>query len=329
MKTKSYQLKAAVIGLGQIGMGYDYQSQNSRFRMTHCSAYHYHSDFELIAGVDPNADLIRAFEKKYASLGYKTVEQLFEKHALDVVSICVPTDYHYITFKKVAESGIHNILLEKPIAATLQEAKKIAKIAEKKKIRLLINYIRRFDPGILQLKTDIEKGEWGEIEKVSVWYSKGMLNNASHFIDLLIFLLGEIEKIEVINDGRLLENQDIEPDFQLKFDNGSIAYFLAAKEENFSLLEVEIITEKGRIRLINGGEEIETWKVSADPVYPGYRILKKLESSYVTEFNQYQHNVLHSFVTALRNKQPFLSNETSALESLKVVNFIQEQLKRK
>jgi hypothetical protein len=89
---------------------------------------------------------------------------------------------------------------------------------EKAECVLAVNYMRRFEPGAASLKKRIESGEFGSIFKGVAWYSKGIMNNGSHFIDLLRFWLGEVTGVDVIRPGRLWNGTDPEPDVCLHFN---------------------------------------------------------------------------------------------------------------
>mgnify|MGYP006141592483 CR=1 FL=1 len=83
---------AIVIGLGNIGMLYDYDL--SKQIATHCRAIDSHPEFELSGGVDINKKNLRLFEKKYNKPAYNTIDNAISELKPDLIVISNPTDQH-------------------------------------------------------------------------------------------------------------------------------------------------------------------------------------------------------------------------------------------
>ena len=316
-------LKAAVIGLGNIGMGYDYDSENNSIVLTHAKAFYLHPEFQLMAGIDPSPEKRDFFEKKYKTQSYPNVENfILNSSKPDVVAVAVPSNHHKDIFVQVAELGIKNIICEKPMSNGFNDAKIISDISQQYSINTLINYIRRFDPAIIQLKDWLKTGQLGVIEKIHVWYTGDYWVNASHFLDLIFFLIEE-EPDKIILTSKSLRQS---PDFFLRFNSGLMAYFNSAKPENFELFEVEIICESGRLTLLNGGRDIRIEKTVNDQLFQGYRILKEEQSLFETNFSRTQYHVLDSFFASIKNKCLALSNPETALKTNLVLQRIKDQL---
>jgi predicted dehydrogenase len=314
-------LKSAIIGLGQIGQGYDYNSDHQHFILTHAAALSTHGAYKLIAGVDTcEANRVR-FEKKFHCAAYDDTISLLEKYHLDVVIIAVPTECHYKVFKEVLKLKPKAILCEKPLSFSLPEAKEMLDEAKRHQIILVVNYMRRFEPSVLKLKEELHNQKIGEIYKVIVKYSKGIFNNASHFIDLLIFLFGSVLEVRLIKKGRKWNNQDPEPDFYLRF-SGIDAYFLAFREESFSVAEMEIFGSSGSIQYKNGGEKISIQTVIPDPNFSNYCILSPEVEVVSNGMQRYQWHVLENLYQYLMGKQSLYSSGQDALESLQVISKI-------
>jgi len=90
--------ESAVIGLGKIGMGFDYYCSDRSVTLTHASAYTQHPNFKLLCGVDPDCLRRKAFTKKFKLPAYGSVAEMFDTHQPEVVSLCVPTRYHFEVF---------------------------------------------------------------------------------------------------------------------------------------------------------------------------------------------------------------------------------------
>lgn len=312
---------SAVIGLGQIGQGYDYDWPNNSRALTHATGFTYHESFELIGGVDPNYYARKRFENKFKRPAYSDINKLFSREQPEIISIAVPTNFHYTVFQEVIESCPRAIICEKPITTSLKDALNMLALSKKHGCVLLINYMRRYEPGVLSLKKAIDQGEIGDIYKGVVWYSKSLLNNGSHFIDLLIYFLGDVFGKEIIGTGRIWEKKDPEPDICLRFRNTSI-YMFSAREEFFSLNNMRLIGTQGEIYYAEGGNEINIRKTQPHPDYPGYSILRPDYITISNDLKRYQWHVLEHLKNNLIDGVPLHSDGKSAIKTMKVIEEI-------
>lgn len=313
------RFSAAIIGLGQIGQGYDYDLSDDRMVLTHASAYHYHKGFDLIAAVDHDPKQCERFVGKFGLPAYASLETLLSRHHPEVFSICVPTPQHFKTFLDVIPHKPAAILCEKPIAAELSEGEEMVRLAETHQCALLVNYIRRFEPGVLVLKEMIQRQECGEIYKGVAWYSKGIIHNGSHYIDLLRFLLGEVTSVQLLERGREWMGDDQEPDACIHIGDIPI-YFLAAREECFSAGSIELMGTRGHILYGDGGEYIEAREVKADPVFSGYKVLNNEPQQIPSDMKHYQLHVLDHLYKHLTLKTVLNGDGKSALGTLAVLH---------
>jgi len=121
----------------------------------------------LAAVVDADKNQAERIAKKYNARWYTTYQELFEKEQLDAVTIAVPTKYHKTCTIAALERKIP-VLLEKPIAATIEEAQEIIALARANNVPLMIGHIERFNPAVIELKKRLDSGELGEIYKIEV-----------------------------------------------------------------------------------------------------------------------------------------------------------------
>ena len=317
------KFSAAVVGLGRIGQGYDYACEDGTSVRTHASAFHNHDGYELVAGVDPLGEERRRFEEKYQRPTYDDVHALLRHHELDVIALAVPTEHHLETLKKIVGRDLRAVVCEKPIAATLTHANRMVDLAGQCGTALLVNYQRRFEPGVIELRDAIGREELGDIYKGTVWYSKGLVNNGSHFIDLLLFLLGDASEVTVLDPGRKCDG-DWEPDLMIRFGNASM-YFLAGREEHFSIGDVELVGTKGRAQYRIGGG-IELRASEAHPHIPGYRRLSPSARTLPNENDRYQWHVVQHLYQHLTANTRLNSDGHTALKTLRVVDEAIQQL---
>lgn len=316
---------SAVVGLGNIGQGFDYDDRDASLVLTHASAFHNHPGFELVAGVDPNPAARRRFEAKFNKPAVSSVSELYESQVPDVVAICVPTALHRSVFAEVVGSRPKAIVCEKPLASCVIDAEAIVAAAQDAGVLLLVNYMRRFEPAVKRLKQRIESGELGHFYKGVQWYSKGILNNCSHFVDLLAFLFGPATDIDVLNEGRRFEDFDSEPDVRVRF--GSVEmYLLAARTECFTMLNLQLLGTLADIRYNCGGESIVIHKTCNHPFAPGQKVLDTTPEIIDTDLPRYQWHVVQELYDCLLTGREPVSSGRTALETIRA---IQQMMARK
>ena len=185
---------------------------------------------------------------------------------------------------------------------------------EDRNVPLFVNYMRRADPGVIEIKNRIARGEIATPVKGVAWYSKGFFHNGSHFFNLLEYWLGSMQGATVVDRGRRWDNVDPEPDARVAFANGTIS-FLAAREEHFSHYTVELVTANGRLRYDDGGESIEWRPARPDPAFAGYFSLSVPESI-ASGMSRYQWHVADQLAAALAGRPYHLCTGTEALTTL-------------
>lgn len=248
--------KAIILGLGQIGMGYDYGTEPNEQVLSHAQALNIHQGFDLIAAVDPDTDKRRAFQNKFSKPAYISAKELYQAtpQPIDVVIIATPTEQHLLD---ITEACLHSpklIVCEKPLAEKDEDAKQIVELCKNSGCHLLVNYMRRSEPGTRAVGHLIQKGQLGTQLKGIVWYSKGLRHNGSHFIELLQHWLGKVQSFQIIKP-LLLENGDCASDVCLLFGDTPL-YFLSRDETAFSYYSIELMGELGQIRYDDGGFQI-------------------------------------------------------------------------
>lgn len=310
---------AAVIGLGSIGQGYDYDTEG--LILTHARAFTRHPGFELMAGVDPDANQRERFERQYRLPAYPDFAAMFAAAKPEVMALSVPTSLHAAIFAQILAARPQAILCEKPLAPTLTDARGMVAAAAAAGCVLAVNYVRRSDPGVQELKQAIDARQYGEIYKGVAWYSKGLRNNGTHLIDLLCYLLGEVDVYALLEPGRKWQQLDPEPDFRIRFGATEV-YFLSAREECFSHFRIELLATGGRLVYADGGSDVRARRVCDDPVFSGYRRLDPQDRRFCPDMGHYQWHALESLYQHLNSRTALASDGASALATQELVENI-------
>jgi predicted dehydrogenase len=255
---------------------------------------------------------------KYGKPAFASIAELWIACSPDVVALCTPTPLHHPTFCEVVAHKPKAIICEKPLAVIPAEGKAMIEAADSAGSLLVVNYMRRFEPGVLELKRRIQTGSLGTFYKGVQWYTKGVLTNGSHFVDLLSFLFGPASRVQVLQTGRPFAEFDCEPDVLVRFGDVDV-YFLAAREECFSMRDLWLISDKGDVRYTAAGEIIELRNTQQHPQLSGYTILAESSERIKTDLGRYQLHVAQAIFDALSTGSPVASTGITALSTMEVV----------
>lgn len=301
------KFKTVLIGLGNIGMEYDFQ-KSDEFIQTHAKALSLHPKFDFLGAVDPKDDKRERFQEKFSLPAWKS---LTEAPAAEIYVIASATGSHLSLIQEVCSRGPKLVLCEKPLAKSYSDCQKILEITRNAKTELVVNYIRRYEPGAITLKKMIADGKFGKIIKGSGYYSKGLKNNGSHLIDLLSFLLGTPSSGKTIRKLRNLEENDFESDIQISWDQTEFS-LLAVPEENFSLFEFNLVGTRGQIIYRNGGHEIQ-YRIAENNSAPNSF------TNIPTNLFRYQWHVVEAVAEHLAQKRPLPATAEDAANTIKLI----------
>jgi len=180
-------IRTAVIGVGSMGKN-------------HARVYRELPESDLVAVADLDPAVAKSVGAQHGVPGYSDFRRMLAETRPDAVSIAVPTAQHLDVATAVLQAGAH-ILVEKPIAATLQEGCRMMELAESCNRVLMVGHIVRFNPALQSLKQRLQAGELGRffqifcrrtgpfparIRDVGV-----VIDLAPHDIDIMRFLIGQ------------------------------------------------------------------------------------------------------------------------------------------
>ena len=179
-------IKTAVIGVGSMGKN-------------HARVYSELPEANLVAVSDANPATAEAIGKTFGAAAYSDYRELLEKEKPEAVNVAVPTALHEQVVTDVLNAGA-NVLVEKPIAATIEEGQRLIALAKQKNLKLQVGHIVRFNPAIQELKKRLNAGELGRIYQVFCRRAGPfparirdvgvVIDLAPHDVDIIRFLTG-------------------------------------------------------------------------------------------------------------------------------------------
>ena len=207
------KIKTLIIGLGKIGMLYDYEKKN-HFN-NHCESANSHPAFELVGGVDINKKKQNLFKNKYSLPIFNKIYPAYKKLIPELIIISTPTEsndkvYELIIQKKILPKAF---LVEKPGSYSYKKLKNFSDFCKKKKILIFFNYPRSYSSFLSKLSKIINKKK-DEYKSVEIIYKKGFYNSCSHYINFL-FNLFNVKNYKIIS---LRKKKKFKKDFLIDCD---------------------------------------------------------------------------------------------------------------
>ena len=302
---------ALIVGCGAIAGGYDADKDDSPDVLTHAKAYAQHPGFRAVACVEPDVDRRRAFQRRWnIPHGFAALDMV--DVPFDVASVCVPTEHHAEMLRALLERKPRLVFAEKPITDHLGTSQELVQAYARSYIGLCVNYLRRWAPGIATLKREIESGQWGRFQGGSALYTKGLLNNGSHMLDVLSFLLGPVQpvaRIQDVDDGRSVDpSSDVIVGAQ-----GEHIHLKAADGRAFTVFDIDLIFNRGRVSLTDSSFTIKRRPVEDSAKFLGYRMLAEGRTE-PTGLGQAMIGALDNIHAHLTEGQALVSDGESALD---------------
>jgi UDP-N-acetylglucosamine 3-dehydrogenase len=178
----------------------------------HLNAYANIPEAEVVGVADASGESAVAGAKLVGARPYATYEELVAAEDVEVVDVCLPTAFHKELALRAAGEGRH-IILEKPIARTIEDAREILDAFPGEGPRLFVGHVVRFFPEYVGIKDKIDAGELGTIGVVRTsrrspfltgwndWYADWRISGGVlvdlliHDFDFLRWALGDVERV--------------------------------------------------------------------------------------------------------------------------------------
>ncbi|MBI3633249.1 MAG: Gfo/Idh/MocA family oxidoreductase [Candidatus Vogelbacteria bacterium] len=314
-KFKKKQYKSVVIGAGRIGAFFD--SPKSKDVVTHAHALTKHPRilFEGFFDMDKNKSSSAA--KVWGTNSFEDMSDMMTAVRPDIVSVCVPDEYHSNILMSVVDYKPKLVICEKPLTTNLKDSLAVIECYSNKKIPILVNYSRRFSKTFQTLKNDINQNKYGQVLTASGIYTKGILHNGSHLLDLAAFFFGKLKESKSLFGRMDYKSSDKTVGGFASFEKCPQFYLMAGDERVYSIFEMDILFERARFTIINDGFNVLVRHVVDDPRYKGYLILsgpKKIK----TDYGNVMYNMVDNAVKYLNGQEDLLCTAEQALEVQKI-----------
>jgi UDP-N-acetyl-2-amino-2-deoxyglucuronate dehydrogenase len=264
------KIRIAVVGCGRIAKN-------------HFGAIERHAeDLELAAVCDTNPAALAEHTDRYGVRGYRHLAELLRTAEPDLVALCTPSGLHPEQTITAAAHGVH-VMTEKPMATRWQDGVRMVKACDEAGVHLFVVKQNRRNATLQLLKRAVEEKRFGRIHLVhlNVFWSRpqayydqarwrgtwefdggAFMNQASHYVDLLDWLIGPVEKVQaMVSTARDIEVEDTGV-LNVRWRNGALGSMSVTMLTYPKNLEgsITILGETGSVRV--GGvavNDIQLW----------------------------------------------------------------------
>ena len=211
-------LKVGVIGVGHLGS-------------LHAKMYSQIPSVHFVGVYDVDLKRAETLAAEFGIKAFATLDDLLSQ--VQAVSIATVTQSHYDVAMQVIKRGVH-LLIEKPITATIEQAKAITERAETKGLKLQVGHIERFNPAILALEPYNITPLFIESHRLAQFNPRGsdvavVLDLMIHDIDLILSLVkSKVKRIDANGIAVISDTPDI-ANARLQFENGCVANVTASR----------------------------------------------------------------------------------------------------
>ena len=242
-------IRTGVIGTGYLG----------KF---HADKYSELIESELVGIVDTDYEAAQTISNRLNVPAFKSYEELFDR--VDAVSIVVPTELHHKIAKDFLLNGI-DVLVEKPMTTTLEEAEDLIVTAKKNNCVLQVGHLERFNAAVLALNNVIKQPLFIESHRLAPFKDRGtdvdvILDIMIHDIDIILNIVGSPVKaihavgVPVVSS----ENNDI-ANVRLEFESGCVANVTASRISAKEMRKIRIFQHDAYLSIDYATQQVEVY----------------------------------------------------------------------
>lgn len=266
-------LRVGVIGVGSLGQA-------------HARLYAGMKHVQLVGVYDVDPARAREIAAKHGTQAYDDMDELAA--AVDAASIVVPTDKHFEVFGRLAARGLH-LLVEKPIAASTEEAEQMLAIARQKGIVLQVGHVERFNPVMDFLEANLQTPKFIEVIRLAPYPPprpgappRGtevsvVLDLMIHDLDIILQIVrSPVHELHAIGVPVMSTTEDI-ANARIVFENGCVANVTASRISMERMRKIRVFQENSYVSLDYMNQEGQLIRKTADGIHPTAIPIEKRE----------------------------------------------------
>jgi len=224
---------------------------------------------ELVAAVEPDQTRAAETSSGYAIPVFSSVEELLGANLrLDAASVAVPTSLHTGVASALLEAGL-DVLVEKPIAASLMEADELLEIAKRKGRILQPGHLERFNPAVLAVQGKLRRPMFFEAHRLSVFTPRALdvdvvLDLMIHDLDIVLTCANSpVREVRAVGLPILSPKVDI-ANVRVEFESGCVANFTASRVSTERVRKLRFFQPRQYVSIDYAGRELLVIKLDAN-----------------------------------------------------------------
>jgi predicted dehydrogenase len=260
-------IRVAVVGVGSFGRN-------------HARVYHelqqQGAGVELVAVVDADTALARSIAGQFGCRALASVEELFGH--VDAASVAVPTVHHLQVATALMNAGI-DVLIEKPLASSLEEADALIRLAQAKNRVGQTGHLERFNPAVRATLPLITQPMFFEVHRLSVFTPRSLdvdvvLDLMIHDIDVVLsFVKSPVKEIRAVGLPVVTGKVDI-ANVRMEFESGCVANLTASRISTERVRKLRFFQPREYISIDYGRQDVLQFRVTAEEKFSLDRLLE-------------------------------------------------------
>jgi predicted dehydrogenase len=292
----------------------------------------------LVGVVDPNLDRADAVAREFGCRAFGSVEQMLTTHSeVRAASVAAPTVHHVAVARSLMTAGV-DVLIEKPLAATLDEAHELVKLAAAHKRIAQVGHLERFNPAVRATIPLLTQPMFFEVHRLSVFTPRSLdvdvvLDLMIHDLDIVLsFANSPVKEVRAVGLPILSGKVDI-ANVRLEFESGCVANFTASRVSTERVRKLRFFQPQQYVSVDYGRQEVLVFTVGSDgaPGAPTVNPQIKVAKPPVTS-EEPLHAELRSFLHAVRQRSapvvPLEDGRRALALALDIVSAIREHGKK-
>lgn len=296
----------------------------------------------LVAVVDADINRAETVAREFGCEAFASVGQMLGKHpGLKAASVAVPTLHHLAVARELMQAGV-NVLIEKPLAATLAEAEELVALATEHKRVAQVGHLERFNPAVRATLPLLTQPMFFEVHRLSVFTPRSLdvdvvLDLMIHDLDIVLaFAKSPVKEVRAVGLPILSGKVDI-ANVRLELESGCVANFTASRVSTERVRKLRFFQPRQYVSLDYGRQEVLVFtvgdgKASGDvegmpSVNPQIGVAKPPVAS-----EEPLHAELKSFLRAVRERSapevPLEDGRRALALALEIVGTIRDHGKR-
>jgi len=306
------RLRAAVVGGGHMGQ-------------YHMLAYAELWDVELVGVVDIDRDRAAEVAAKYGTRAFGDHRELIGK--VDLASVAVPTQQHFSVAAELLDAGV-SVLVEKPIAATLEEARELYTIARRAGALVHVGHVERFNGAVQELKKIVDRPILIESRRLGPFATRVqkdtvVLDLMIHDIDIVLGLVDSPPRRLAAMGSSVHSSVCDVANVQIGFESGTIALITASRATEEKIRTLAITQPDAYVLLDYAEQDIRIYRRAAQEYTLNRESIRYRRASFVEHVQVHKDNPLKLEIQSLvkgvrriRSGEAVTLGETEDLRSL-------------